>query len=61
MWLLSEHGKVARDLKPWTAPAQYRWNVYKGIRNAIEQNEGGLEKFSQGVRRHVRSLSCSFC
>lgn len=27
---------------------QYRWNVYKGIRHAIDQNEGGLEKFSQG-------------
>ena len=27
---------------------QYRWNVYKGVRNAIDQNEGGLEKFSQG-------------
>lgn len=27
---------------------QYRWNVYRGIRDAIEKNEGGLEKFSQG-------------
>ena len=33
---------------------QYRWNVFKGIRSAIEQNEGGLDKFSQGKRgRHV--------
>ena len=28
---------------------QYRWNVFKGIRQAIEDNEGGLDKFSQGV------------
>ncbi len=27
---------------------QYRWNVFKGIRQAIEDNEGGLDKFSQG-------------
>jgi hypothetical protein len=29
--------------------AQYRWNVYKGIRHAIDQNEGGIDTFSQGV------------
>ena len=28
--------------------SQYRWNVYKGMRNSIEQNEGGLAKFSEG-------------
>lgn len=26
---------------------RYRWNVFKGFRSAIEQNEGGLDKFSQ--------------
>jgi hypothetical protein len=28
--------------------AQYRWNIFRNIRNAIDQNEGGLEKFTQG-------------
>jgi len=32
------------------APAQYRWHVYKSIREAIDKNEGGLEKFSQGYK-----------
>eukprot|EP00879_Flechtneria_rotunda_P003913 GHRR01004153.1.p1 GENE.GHRR01004153.1~~GHRR01004153.1.p1 ORF type:complete len:475 (+),score=109.12 GHRR01004153.1:81-1505(+) len=27
---------------------RYRWNILRNIRNAIDQNEGGLEKFSQG-------------
>lgn len=27
---------------------RYRWNTFKGIRHAIDQNEGGMEKFSQG-------------
>lgn len=27
---------------------QYRWNMFKGIRDAIDQNEGGMDKFSQG-------------
>jgi 1,4-alpha-glucan branching enzyme len=27
---------------------KYRWNILRNIRNAIDQNEGGLEKFSQG-------------
>lgn len=27
---------------------QYRWNIFKNIRQAIDQNEGGLEKFTQG-------------
>jgi hypothetical protein len=29
-------------------PSQYRWNILRNIRNAIDQNEGGLENFSQG-------------
>ncbi len=29
-------------------PLQYRWNILRNIRNAIDQNEGGLDKFSQG-------------
>ena len=29
---------------------QYRWHVYKSIREAIDKNEGGLEKFSQGYK-----------
>ena len=32
----------------WLCCMQYRWNVFKGIRQAIEDNEGGLDKFSQG-------------
>jgi hypothetical protein len=28
---------------------QYRWNILRNIRNAIDQNEGGLQKFSQGA------------
>ncbi|KAK9849514.1 hypothetical protein WJX84_007233 [Apatococcus fuscideae] len=35
LWTHAEHFK-------------YRWNTYKNIRNAIDQNEGGIEKFSQG-------------
>eukprot|EP00878_Enallax_costatus_P000275 GHUV01000346.1.p1 GENE.GHUV01000346.1~~GHUV01000346.1.p1 ORF type:complete len:864 (+),score=177.11 GHUV01000346.1:148-2739(+) len=27
---------------------RYRWNILRNIRNAIDQNEGGLEKFSKG-------------
>jgi hypothetical protein len=27
---------------------QYRFNIYKNIRRAIDQNEGGLDTFSQG-------------
>ena len=33
----------------WVSCLQYRWNVFKGIRQAIEDNEGGLDKFSQGA------------
>ena len=29
---------------------QYRWHVFKSIRGAIDANEGGLEKFTQGGR-----------
>jgi 1,4-alpha-glucan branching enzyme len=28
---------------------KYRWGILKNIRNAIDQNEGGLEKFSKGA------------
>jgi 1,4-alpha-glucan branching enzyme len=31
---------------------QYRWNIFKNIRHAIEQNEGGLDKFAQGEGHH---------
>ena len=27
---------------------QYRWHVFKSIRAAIDNNEGGLDKFTQG-------------
>ncbi|KXZ47568.1 hypothetical protein GPECTOR_34g727 [Gonium pectorale] len=37
LWSAAEHFK-------------YRWNVFKGIRHAIDQNEGGFEKFSQGYK-----------
>jgi len=42
---LTEHGADRA-----CAPAQYRWHVYKSIREAIDKNEGGLEKFSQGYK-----------
>jgi 1,4-alpha-glucan branching enzyme len=29
---------------------KYRWNVYRNLRQAIEENEGGLDKFSQGYK-----------
>lgn len=29
---------------------RYRWNIFKNIRHAIDQNEGGMEKFSQGYK-----------
>lgn len=29
---------------------KYRWHVFKSIRAAIDQNEGGLDKFTQGYR-----------
>ncbi|PSC69001.1 starch branching enzyme isoform A [Micractinium conductrix] len=29
---------------------KYRWHVFKSIRGAIDQNEGGLDKFTQGYR-----------
>lgn len=33
----------------WSAAEhfRYRWNVFKGFRAAIDQNEGGLDKFTQ--------------
>jgi hypothetical protein len=32
------------------AVLQYRWHAYKSIREAIDNNEGGLDKFSQGYK-----------
>ncbi len=29
---------------------QYRWNIFKNIRSAIDSNEGGMAKFSQGYK-----------
>jgi len=29
---------------------RYRWSVYKGVREAIEWNEGGFDKFSQAYK-----------
>jgi 1,4-alpha-glucan branching enzyme len=29
---------------------KYRWNRFRGVRNAIEQNEGGMKKFSEGYK-----------
>lgn len=29
--------------------SQYRWNVFKNVRSAIDNNEGGFDKFSQGA------------
>ena len=28
--------------------SQYRWNRFKALKHAIEENEGGFDKFSQG-------------
>lgn len=36
-------------LLPACPPVQYRWNVFRNIRSAIDQNEGGLQQFSQGA------------
>ena len=29
---------------------KYRWNRFRGVRNAIEQNEGGMMKFTEGYK-----------
>ena len=29
---------------------RYRWNIFKSIRHAIDENEGGMDKFTQGYR-----------
>lgn len=39
---------------------QYRWNVFKNIRSAIDNNEGGFDKFSQGACRFSASQLCSY-
>ena len=31
---------------------KYRWNVFKGIRAAIDANEGGLDNFSKGYEKY---------
>ena len=31
---------------------QYRWNTYKSLRERIDKDEGGLEKFTQGEKQH---------
>jgi hypothetical protein len=31
-----------------TCSMQYRWNIFKNIRNRIDQTEGGLDIFSKG-------------
>jgi hypothetical protein len=41
-------------------PTQYRWNILRNIRNAIDQNEGGLENFSQGERGGGFRGGCMF-
>ena len=33
---------------------QYRWNTYKSLRERIDKDEGGLEKFTQGGKQHGR-------
>lgn len=37
-------------LRSQEAHFKYRWDVFRNIRKAIEQNEGGLDKFSQGYK-----------
>lgn len=71
LWSHSDHFRVSlacpkllevalycTAVKPKTkhpSPLQYRWNVYKGVCNAIETNEGGLEKFSEGELLSLRT------
>ena len=39
----------------WSQEAhfKYRWELFKKLRQSIEDNEGGLQKFAQGERREV--------
>jgi hypothetical protein len=37
--------------------AQYRWGRFKDIKNAIDVNEGGFDKFSQGEGCSVGPLA----
>ena len=40
---------------------QYRWGVFKGMFEAIDKNEGGLDKFTQGALEGLSSSSnCKF-
>ena len=45
-------------LPPSAIALQYRWHVFKSIRAAIDANEGGLDKFTQGVWRISRLWLC---
>jgi hypothetical protein len=40
-------------------PSQYRWNILRNIRSAIDQNEGGLEKFSRGESSYPAPVGTS--
>jgi len=31
---------------------KYRWHIFRSIRDAIDQNEGGLENFTQGYKKY---------
>ncbi len=44
-------------------PSQYRWNRYKEIRQAIDDNEGGMDSFTKGELHFVREKKCfgEFC
>ncbi|MEW5313430.1 MAG: hypothetical protein WDW38_004999 [Sanguina aurantia] len=38
------------SLQSASAHFKYRWNTFKGVRNAIDADEGGLDKFTQGYK-----------
>jgi hypothetical protein len=40
---------------------QYRWNIFKNIRQAIDQNEGGIDKFAQGMLHPCRPHIAHLC
>ena len=31
---------------------KYRWNRFRGVKNAIDQNEGGMMKFTEGYKHY---------
>lgn len=47
VWV-AEHVTPTPTWPPALSPLQYRWHVFKSIRGAIDANEGGLDKFTQG-------------